>query len=69
MILIYFIDNIKDGISFYTKNINKNIALRKLNNDTKYTQDGNEVQFFGCRNLDLTERKKFLVQSLNALKK
>lgn len=53
------------GVKFYTKLLQKNIAIRELTNDNQYTSKGNFNHLLRQRSLPLTLRKKFFEQKLS----
>lgn len=54
----------QNGIKFYTKLLQKNIAIRELTNDEQYSAKGNVNVFLRQTSLPLTFRKKFFEEKL-----
>lgn len=60
---------IEAGVSFYTKQLNRNIAIREISGLDLYTAKGNENYLFRIRTVPLTVRKAFLERKLEELRK
>lgn len=57
-------DVIKAGISYYEKQLQKNIAIRELSGQNFYTVKGNENFFLRTKSLPITTRKQFFIAKL-----
>lgn len=56
---------IKSGISYYDKQLKKNIAIRELSGRNLYTAEGNENNFLRIKSLPITMRKQYFEKKLN----
>lgn len=59
---------IEAGLGFYTKLLNRNIAIREISGLELYTSKGNENYFMRVKAVPLTLRKAFFEEKLKELK-
>lgn len=64
LLKFYFPETIDAGISFYTKMINKNTALRDIGGK----ENGNEHRWLGFRTTPIAQRKQFFEAKLKELR-
>lgn len=67
--VVFFAEMIEAGVSFYTKLLNRNIAIREISGLDLYTAKGNENYSLRIRSIPLTVRKAFLESKLEELRK
>lgn len=60
---------IEAGVGFYTKQLNRNIAIREISGLDLYTAKGNVNYLFRVREIPMTVRKAFLEGKLEELRK
>lgn len=66
---MYFADMLEAGVGYYTKILNRNIAIRELSGLNLYTAKGNENYFIRIREIPLTLRREFFQSKLDELNK
>lgn len=65
----FFADMVAAGVGFYTKLINRNIAIREIGGLDLYTAQGNNKFFMRIKEVPLTYRKGFFEHKLDELNK
>lgn len=66
---VFSVDMVEAGVGFYTKLINRNIAIREIGGMDLYTAQGNNKYFLRIKEVPLTYRKGFFEYKLDELNK